>query len=95
MAPVCVACRLSLATLFVIVLFVSIVIFNVISLLVYELKTLLDLRPSAKDLVKVDHEGHMTFQPLHFPGGIPTHLRRILVPLPRRKHQCCWGKRSH
>jgi len=67
MAPVCVACRLLLATLFVIVVFVSIVISNVSSLLVYDRQTLLDLRPSAKDLVKVDYDGHTTFQPLQFP----------------------------
>lgn len=49
MAPVCVACRLSLSTLLVFVLFVLFVS----SLLVYDRQTLLDLRPSAKDLVKI------------------------------------------
>ncbi|CAJ1084183.1 uncharacterized protein LOC115362592 [Xyrichtys novacula] len=93
MAPVCVACRLSLS-----VLFVSIVISNVSSLLVYDSQTLLDPCLSAKDLVKLDpdHDGHTTFQPFHLPG-IPAHLHCTHAPLPwakRRRYWCRRGKYS-
>ncbi|CAJ1061240.1 RNA-directed DNA polymerase from mobile element jockey [Xyrichtys novacula] len=95
MAPVCVACRLSLSALFLFVLFVSFVISKVSSLYVYDHQTLLDLRPSAKDLVKVDpdHCGHTTFKPFH-PCGIPAHLRCTFAPFPRRKRRRRRGKRS-
>lgn len=76
-------------------LFVSIVISNVSSLLVYDRQTLLDLCPSAKDFAKIDHDhdGHTTFQSLHF-SGIPTHLWRTLPPLLQRKRRRRQGKRS-
>ncbi|CAJ1087269.1 ras-associated and pleckstrin homology domains-containing protein 1-like [Xyrichtys novacula] len=95
MAPVCVACRLSLSALFVFVLFVSFVISNVSSLYVYDHQTLLDLRPSAKDLVKLDpdHRGHTTSKPFHL-SGIPAHLRCTFAPFPRRKRRRRRGKCS-
>lgn len=60
MAPVCVARRSILQSLCVFVLFVSLVVQNVDSLLVYERQTLLDLRLS----VKFDHGEQKTFPPL-------------------------------
>ncbi len=57
MAPVCVARHLSLPVLYVFVLCVSLVALNVNSLLVYNRQTLLDLRPYAEDLGKLDHGG--------------------------------------
>ena len=92
MAPVCVACRLSLLVLCVFELFVSLIVHNVNALLVYDRQTLLDLRFCAKDLVKLDHGGHGSLPPLL--ARIPAHLCLAPAPPLRRKRTRRRGKRS-
>ena len=70
MAPVYVACRLSLATWFMFILFMSLVTDTVNSLLAYDRQTLLDIRLSAKNLWEFDCCDQKTFcSP--FLSGIP------------------------
>lgn len=85
---------LSLSMLCVFVLFMSTVVQNAVSILVYNRQTLLDFRFSAKDLVRSDLGGYKTLPP--FRSGIPAclccpetiHLRRRPKRYRRR------GKRS-
>ncbi len=74
------------------VLFVSLAVQNVESLLVYDRQTLLNFRHSAKDLVKFDYAGQKTLPPLL--SGIPAYLCRLPVTHPRRKHHRRRGKRG-
>ncbi len=92
MTPVCVACRLALQALCGFVLFVSLAVQNVESLLVYDRQTLLNFRHSAKDLVKFDYAGQKTLPPLL--SGIPAYLCRLHVIHPRRKRHRRQGKRG-
>lgn len=92
MAPVCVACHLSLPMLCMFVLLLSFVTLNVNSLPVYDRQALLELRLSAKELVKLDYTGHKTL-PLLL-SGIPAHLCHALIPPLWRKCPCHWNKCS-
>lgn len=90
MAPVYVAGCLLLLVVWMFVVFLLTVLNTADSLLVYDRQTLLDLRLSAKDLVKFG--GHKTLLPLL--SGIPAYLCRLPAPYPRRKRHRRRGKRS-
>ena len=87
-----VACRLSLPMLSVFLLLVLLVDCTVNALLVYDRQTLLDLRSSATDIIKFDHNGYETLPP--FLSDSPAYLRRAPAPPPRRKRHRRRGKRS-
>ncbi|GAA6086568.1 uncharacterized protein LOC116976515 [Tachysurus ichikawai] len=92
MAPVCVARRLFLLTLCIFLLFVSFIVQNVNTLLVYDRQTLLDLRVRAKGFVKFDYGGHKTLPPLL--SGIPAYLCRVPASYSRGKRYRRRGKHS-
>ena len=92
MTPVCQVGRQLLQLLCVFLLLLTLVAHFVNTLLVYDRQTLLDLRITAKNLVKFDHYGRKTDP--HFLSDIPTYLRRTLAPPPRRKRHRRQGKRS-
>ena len=91
-ASVCVACRLSLPVLCVFMLFVLLLALDVDSLLVYDRQTLLDLRLSAEDVVKLDDSGRDTLPPLL--ARVMAHLCGAEVPPSRRERSCHRGKHS-
>lgn len=92
MAPMGVASRLSPATLLVFVLFLSLCIGEIRSLLVYDRQTLLDLQFSFKDIAALKHDEQKSFPP--FLSGIPAYLYRASAPPSQRKSYRHRGKRS-
>ena len=78
MAPVCVADRLVLLQVFVLLLLSIIGTKQIESLLVYDRQSLLFIRRNISDLSTFDHGGQYTSPP--FLAGIPPHLYRAPGP---------------
>ncbi|KAE8278126.1 hypothetical protein D5F01_LYC23799 [Larimichthys crocea] len=92
MAPVCVPGRLLLLQYLVFLVFSTLVITQIKSLLVYDRQFLLDVRHNVRTLGAFEHGGQKTVPPLL--AGIPTHLCRALALPPRRKRLRRCGKRG-
>uniref|UniRef100_A0A1A8AHR4 Endonuclease/exonuclease/phosphatase domain-containing protein n=1 Tax=Nothobranchius furzeri TaxID=105023 RepID=A0A1A8AHR4_NOTFU len=91
MAPVCLACRFVLE-LFLILLFLSVFIFDANSLLIYERQQLLDLKISAKTISGSYKDGQKVLPP--FLASVPPYLCRVPAPPPWRRRQRRRGKRG-
>ncbi|TKS65252.1 RNA-directed DNA polymerase from mobile element jockey [Collichthys lucidus] len=92
MAPVCVPGRLLLLQCLVFLVFSTLVITQIKSLLVYDRQFLLDIRHNVRTLDAFKHGEQKTVPPLL--AGIPTHLCRALALPPRRKRLRRRGKRG-
>lgn len=92
MAPVSVACRLSLQTVVVFLLFLSLIVPSANSLLVYDRQTLLNIRYLCEYRERVSEDGQKTFysSPLL---NIPAYLHRLPIPSTRRRRRYR-GRRS-
>ncbi len=93
MAPACMACRLQLVWLFVIVLCFSMILQHASTALVYDRLKLLTIRNSVGKLIKQDLAKASTCAPL-FEFTIPESLRRPAYAVPGRKRRSKRGKRG-